>query len=369
MDILRAKTTNLFSYQDLTDNQRLNIERNTREMQDGKAILESVPQRLVLELTSACNLSCIMCGRNVQTFEPTFFDKAWLDKFTPILDRVTEVTLFGWGEPTVHPQFRQILEYLHSFKVKIYFLTNGMLLDRFEDLIVDSVDVMAVSLDGATKITNDSIRKGADYDKIIGNLRSLVARRNASPRKRPYINTVMTLMKNNLHELPLMVELAGSLGIEEAKAVYLTSFSHELAPQVLYDQQEEVKKIFAETMRHAQENGILVKLPYLQGEDPAGEMAHKPCFVGWRDFFLGSDGFVRPCQSTSQKLFGINDYSDFMGMWNSGEYQEFRKSVNQAESMPGQCRICYQSSHANWNRRSSFLQNEVSSDFAPQWQK
>jgi len=369
MTILRSKTTNLFSYEDLTEKRRQNIERSTREMRRGKTVLESVPQRLVLELTNSCNLSCIMCGRHVKTFRPTFFNLQWLDTFAPILDRVTEVTLFGWGEPTVHPKFREILEYLARYTVKKYFLTNGMLLNRFADLIVDTVDVLAVSLDGANQSTNDRIRHGADFKKIIENLRCLVAKRNASPQKRPYINFVMTLMQENLDELPLLVDLAHSLGIEEVKAVYLTSFSQAIAPQVLWDQKEEVRTVFEETMDLAQRSGILVKLPYLQGEDPAGEAAHKRCFVGWRDFFLGSDGFVRPCQSTAQKFLSIQDRSDFMEMWNSSEYQTFRKCVNQGNSMPNQCRICYQSSFANWNKRSSFLQNEVSCEFAPEWQR
>lgn len=368
MSVLRAKTTNLFSYKGLTEKQLANIERNTREMESGETVLASVPQRLVLELTNACNLNCIMCGRNVKTFRPTFFDLSWLDKLAPILDSVTEVTLFGWGEPTVHPRFRHLLEYLARFPVKKYFLTNGMRLNHFADLIVDTVDVMAVSLDGANQATNDRIRRGADFNRIVENLKSLVARRNASVGKGPYINFVTTLMHDNLHELPQLIELARSIGIEELKAVYLTAFSQELEPQVLFDRQEEVRAAFAEATRLAHHHGILIKLPYLQGEDPAGDEPHKPCFVGWRDFFLGSDGFVRPCQSTAQKFFSIQERPDFEGMWNATEYRELRRSVNREGSMPQQCRFCYQSSFANWNKRTSFMQNDVSVQFAPDWQ-
>jgi MoaA/NifB/PqqE/SkfB family radical SAM enzyme len=369
MNILRAKTANLFSYRDLSANQKRNIEQNSREMQAGSTVLESVPQRLVFELTNACNLSCIMCGRNAKNFQTTYFDPAWLERFAPILDRVTEVTLFGWGEPTVHPKFRSILEYLDRFPVKKYFLTNGMLLNRFADIIVETVDIMAISLDGAIRSTNDTIRKGADFDRIIKNLSALVARRNLSNDRRPHINFVMTLMKENLHELPLLVELAGAIGIEEVKAVYLTAFSEPMAAKVLCDMKEEVNEVFGRATATARESGILLKLPYIQGEDPSREAPHKPCFVGWRDFFLGSDGFVRPCQSTPQKLFHLDDCPDFMSMWNYSNYQSFRAAVNREESMPAQCNSCYQSSYANWNRRSSFLQNEIKSEFAPSWQE
>lgn len=368
MTVLRAKTTSLFSYGELSDKQLRNIELNTREMNNGKTILASVPQRLVLELTNACNLSCIMCGRHAADFQTRYFKVEWLEWLAPILDRVTEVTLFGWGEPTVHPKFRHILEYLDRFTVKKYMLTNGMLLNRFDHLIVDMVDVLAVSLDGANQSTNDSIRRGADFKRIIKNLRSLVAKRDASSQKRPHINFVMTLMRDNLDELPKLIELAHSIGIEEVKAVYLTAFSQDMAPQVLFDRQEEVRAVFTEATRLAHECGILVKLPYLQGEDPAGDGRHKPCFVGWRDFFMGCDGFIRPCQSTSQKLIGFSDGSDFMDLWNALEFQTFRETVNKAKAMPEQCSGCYQSSYANWNKRSSFLQDEISTMFAPEWQ-
>jgi MoaA/NifB/PqqE/SkfB family radical SAM enzyme len=369
MDILRAKTTGLFSYTDLTEAQQSNIELNGREMDSGATVLASMPQRFVLELTNACNLSCVMCGRQDTTFQPTFFDMAWLDKLAPAMDRTTEVTLFGWGEPTVHPRFAQILEYLHRYPVKKYFVSNGMLLHKYADLIVSTVDMLAVSLDGATPATNDAIRHGADFRKIVENLHGLVAKRDASPGRRPYINFVMTLMKDNLAELPQLVELAHSLGIEEVKAVYLTAFSDHLADQVLFGHRDRVKAVFAEAIEVAERLGVKLKLPFLQDEDPAGEALHKPCFVGWRDFFMGSDGFVRPCQSTPQKFFSIHEHESFESMWNAPPFQAFRGVANDAKAMPHQCSICYQSSHTNWNRRSSYLQNEVSSDFAPEWTK
>ena len=62
--IIRAKTKTLFSGKELTQRQKENTELNIKEMEAGKTILESYPRRLVLELTNACNLNCIMCGRN-----------------------------------------------------------------------------------------------------------------------------------------------------------------------------------------------------------------------------------------------------------------------------------------------------------------
>ena len=107
-----------------------------------------------------------------------------------------------------------------------------------------------------------------------------------------------------------------------------------------------------------------LKLPHLVGEDPAGAQCHKTCYTAWRDFFLGSDGFVRPCMSTAEKLFPIQQYGSFLEMWNAQEYQQHRARVN-GERMAASCRSCYQSSYANWNKRASFLQ--IGKQFSPEW--
>ena len=70
--ILRAKTKNLFSGKELTEKQQNNSNKNMEELEVGKTILESYPRRLVFELTNACNLNCIMCGRNAPVLNRQF---------------------------------------------------------------------------------------------------------------------------------------------------------------------------------------------------------------------------------------------------------------------------------------------------------
>ena len=366
LKIMRAKTIDLFG-SPLTSQQDSNAQLNKKEALDGKIILDSYPRRLVLELTNACNLNCIMCGRNESSFTKNFFDISYLYRLEPALSYVEEVTLFGWGEPTIHPRFKDILEFLNNFPVKKYFVTNGTTLHKIEDLLFDfKVDIMAVSLDGACETTNDKIRRGGSFNKIVSSLKKITARKRENRLTYPYINFVMTLMKSNLYELPEMVDLAADIGLEEVKAVYLTAFNRDLADEVLWSSAEDVRKVFAETVKRGKSLGIKIKLPYIQGEDIAGEKFHKDCFVGWRDFFIGSDCYIRPCQSIARKLFHSSLYENFKDAWNSAEMAEFRSIVNDGKKMWAECKGCYQSSHANWNKKSSFLQ--IGQKFAPEWE-
>ncbi|PKM82386.1 MAG: radical SAM protein [Firmicutes bacterium HGW-Firmicutes-14] len=364
--ILRAKTVDLLQTGELNSQQKANSELNLKELNEGKEILASFPRRVVLELTNDCNLRCIMCGRDEANFNKTVLNTELFRKFNDVFQNAEEVTLFGWGEPTIHPEFIDILKHIDSFPVRKYFVTNGTRLKFLKDALFDfHVDIMAVSLDGACAETNDRIRRGSSFVRIVSDLSSIVEEKRKRNLNYPYINFVFTVMRSNIHELPDLVRLASEIGLEEVKAVYLTVFTENLLGETLWGSDKTIRQNFDQAASLAQSLGIKIKLPHLPGEDPAKERFHKDCFVSWRDFYVGSDGYIRPCQSTSLKLFPVNKYNSFNEMWNSDEYQRFRSRVNNLENMPKECKRCYQSSHANWNRRDSFLQ--INNQYAPEW--
>ncbi len=365
--VIRAKTKYLFDVFELSEEQKKNSELNLTEAENVVTRIKSAPRRLVLELTNACNLNCIMCGRNSADFKLTSFDLEWLKKFEPVLNKIEEVALFGWGEPTVHPKFVEFLNYLDRFNVRKYFCTNGMLLGRLKDDIFKyNVDIIAISVDGAKASTNDRIRRGAKLDKIVTNLKDIVAEKKAKNLDRPYMNFVFCAMQSNIHELPDLVKLASEIGLEEVKVVYLTAFSEDMMDEVLWNKQELVRKVFSEAEELSIRLGVKLKLPHIQGEDEANNLSHKTCYVGWRDLFLGSDSFIRPCMSTPMHFHSINDFNNLDELWNSDRYQNFRAVINEEDSMPASCAKCYQSSHCNWNQRHSFIQ--MGNDFAPEWE-
>ncbi|MEO5363158.1 MAG: radical SAM protein [Magnetococcus sp. DMHC-8] len=368
MPVVRAKTMHLFSHQGLTDAQVANGQTNLEELQARRTVLTSYPRRVVLEMTNACNIDCIMCGRDQAEFKQTFLDLSTLARLGETWHHSEEATLCGWGEPTLYPKFGQLLAYLDDYPIKKYLVTNGTLLDKWiPELFKRQVAIVTISLDGASPEVNDRIRRRAEFNQIVANLKVLMETRRQQGGTSPYVNLVITLMRSNLTELPRLVMLAKELGMEEVKAIYLSAFSQHLVEETLWGQEQRVAEVFAETTELAERLGILLKLPYIQGEDVAGALSHKPCFVAWRDFFLGSDGYVRPCQSTAMKLFHVSRYGSFMEMWNADEFQSFRRRVNDEATMPDECRRCYHAAHANWNKKESFIQLDV--PFAPVWER
>ena len=367
MAVIRSIVNDLKCVRTTNELQRKNAELNKNEALQEKVFLHSYPRRIFLEMTSACNINCKMCGRNAAEFKPTFLNYEWLDVLNPIVRYAEELTLMGWGEPTMHPRFPDFLKWGFERDLSIYFCTNGTMLGKLKDDIFNyHVDIITVSLDGANATTNNEIRCGADFDTIIRYITEIQEKKEVLDVEYPFLSIVITLMKSNYRELPDFVRLAHKMGITEVKGVFLTVFESRMMDESLYKCQDDVVKVFKEATLIGDELGVDLKLPYMIGEDPAEEGFHKKCHMAWRDFYIGSDGYVRPCMHTSHKLFRIDQYSSFEEMWNSKEYQEFRASVNN-EKMDDNCKNCYHATYGNWNREECYIQ--IGNNFSPEWEK
>ena len=83
----------------------------------------------------------------------------------------------GGGEPTVRPDFWELLDYATAHQVGVKFSTNGIKLDAAAARRLaasDYVDVQ-ISLDGATPRVNDAVRGADQYDTAIRAMANLAS--------------------------------------------------------------------------------------------------------------------------------------------------------------------------------------------------
>ncbi|SFW79294.1 mycofactocin radical SAM maturase [Amycolatopsis australiensis] len=128
------------------------------------------PICLTWELTYACNLSCVHClsssGRRDPRELSTAECRALIDEFERM--QVFYVNI-GGGEPTVRPDFWELVGYATEHHVGVKFSTNGVKIteDAAKRLAAsDYVDVQ-ISLDGATAEVNDHVRGPGSYATAI----------------------------------------------------------------------------------------------------------------------------------------------------------------------------------------------------------
>ena len=136
------------------------------------------PICLTWELTYACNLSCVHClsssGRRDPGELSTRECRALIDEFERM--QVFYVNI-GGGEPTVRPDFWDLVDYATGHHVGVKFSTNGInITDEAARRLAasDYVDVQ-ISLDGATEDVNDHVRGQGSYRTALRAMRRLAA--------------------------------------------------------------------------------------------------------------------------------------------------------------------------------------------------
>jgi mycofactocin radical SAM maturase len=134
------------------------------------------PICLTWELTYACNLSCVHCLSSSGRRDPRELDTA---ECRAVIDELRRMQVFyvniGGGEPTVRPDFWELVEYATASQVGVKFSTNGIKItpERARWLAAsDYVDVQ-ISLDGATAEINDAVRGTGSYGTATAAMRNL----------------------------------------------------------------------------------------------------------------------------------------------------------------------------------------------------
>jgi len=164
--------------------------------------------RIVIELTNRCNLHCQHCfaGRHGGS------DDLRLDIFCRILNEARasgfDHLSFTGGEPTLHPRFEEVLRLTYKAGYKFGLVTNGWSLAAIYQRILpyrERLDVITLSLDGATEETHDWLRGKGSYRAVMRAASVCVF------EGIPFtINMVVTT--RNRHEIQDMARLAIQLG-------------------------------------------------------------------------------------------------------------------------------------------------------------
>jgi mycofactocin biosynthetic radical S-adenosylmethionine protein MftC len=163
------------------------------------------PICLTWELTYACNLSCVHCLSSSGRRDPRELTTA---EAKAVIDELERMQVFyvniGGGEPTVRPDFWELVDYATAHHVGVKFSTNGVKITpevATRLAASDYVDVQ-ISLDGATAEVNDVVRGPGSYATAIRAMENL----HAAGMENFKISVVMT--RENVGQLDAFKAIA-----------------------------------------------------------------------------------------------------------------------------------------------------------------
>lgn len=166
-----------------------------------------VPIHVDIELSSFCNLKCTMCphGKEGQDIQKGLMDYELARKVINECAEfgVTSLKFSGRGEALLHPKFVELVKYAKSKGLlDVMFNTNGLLLneEKAKAIIDAGVDLVIISIDGATKEAYEKIRIGGNFDILVSNIEYLIKHRKDNNFSKPIIRLQFVKMKENIHE-------------------------------------------------------------------------------------------------------------------------------------------------------------------------
>ena len=194
------------------------------------------PYHVILDVTSRCNLKCVMCyfaETDRLNFPP--FDAGPEDGNMPLpvfekiaselFPRAWRVALGCAAEPMIHPRFREILAIAGRYGVPdLWFPTNLLALTEASAAAIREAGVrtVAASIDGMTRETYEKIRVPAKWDRLLSRLELLREIRHGKGGERPRLRIIFTWMKSNRAELAELPAFAERWGAREIDVRYVS---------------------------------------------------------------------------------------------------------------------------------------------------
>lgn len=195
--------------------QRIDSDRTTIFTGETPETHTRFPRRIYFQITRYCNLRCPACFIKAGEDGSHIPKKAAMEIAEFMGENgLLEARLTG-GEPTLHPNFLDIVHKFQEKDIYVSIATNGIMNQKTLDAICEVNNLWVIcSIDG-TKETHNKYRPET-FDRILRNLRQLKTR---NPDTRIRLTT--TLTKENKGQMYELGELTKSIGAESITVIPL----------------------------------------------------------------------------------------------------------------------------------------------------
>ncbi|MEW6667492.1 MAG: radical SAM protein [Thermodesulfobacteriota bacterium] len=320
---LRAKVHNLTRISAVAPLDRLKLKRPY-------PLLDRVPPPMLalIEPTNSCNLRCPVCetgNRSLRRRKATMS----MEQFRIIVDKlpgsVKEMCLHINGESFLNRDIYRMIQYAAERGIHTFLDTNGLLMDPCE-VVKSGLDRITVCLDGDDPRSYATYRIGGDYERLIRNIRGLVAARIEAGAQKPRITLKVIAMRHTERLVDNIAQVARELGADDFQIAQFTARTCEQA-LAFQSERSEFSKYVPEEIRKGR-----LTTRYIPNV--------RECQVPYYAVSVNASGDVDPCcrDMNGEHTFGNLLKDDFESIWNGETAVAFRRSL--IAKKPGICRDC-----------------------------
>ncbi|HZT34056.1 MAG TPA: radical SAM protein [Bryobacteraceae bacterium] len=318
--------------------------------------VRSRPIGLVVDPSNMCRLACPGCVHSARSQTLKVFD--WRtgtlpeDRFAALLELygpyAVGVYFCNYGEPLLNLHTPRLIRLAKSYLLATA-LSTSLSVRRFdpEAYVESGLDVMALSIDGATQGVYERFRRHGELEVVLDNLRELVKAKRRLGRRTPMLSWNFLAFEHNMHEIPLARRMARKLGVDQFRVVNPFDVrwdDPEMRPAVM---KAGVRRLNWLAIAHAAENwnpfprsvdAVAIERaferPWPRGS--AGEAPPGPgptCHWLYKNMVMDATGRILPCcgapRPDGRLVFAAFDSSGG-DPFNSGKYRQARSLFSAA---------------------------------------
>lgn len=279
-----------------------------------KKMDERFPISVELHLTDYCNLNCEWCTDKILRQNKAMLDLQVIKRlFREFWQHGTGVTLEGGGEPTLHPNFKEIIAAGKASNIDLGLISNGTV-DISDN--VDQLKWVRISLDSSTKEEYEQ-EKGVDcFECVLDNLKKMSAMRN--PEK-TFVGVGYVLTIRNQNNLLGLIRRLDEIGVDY---IYLRPVEEagSIAPSL--ESLLDLRKKLAALTEHTR-----IKYMLTISDRIVDKNAGLPCIAHSLTSIIHANGEVALCEKRRGDVITLGNVneSSFEDIWIS----PYREQVSQ----------------------------------------
>lgn len=283
---------------------------------------EAYPKYLSLSLTTRCNLRCTICDRT--DFQTSDMDFENIVKLKKPIKHAKMIDLTGWGEAILYRKYADVVAYIFSLNNRrklISQTSNGVMVDKYAELVRGRLERFVISLNAATPETYNREMKGGDFNKTISSIQTFMSKITSEDRKTVKLHFVTHV--NNYREIPLFVELAKSLNVEQVSYGQYMCNSLDTEQNTLLNIKSEYNTMLTKVDEASKK--FKVEVFYRRFGENLG-LTSDNCRFPFDWCYVDTNGDIVPCCYLGNIIMGNVFDNDFESVWFGEEIQKLRKS-------------------------------------------
>jgi len=334
----------------------------------GLGICRDALAKVYIEPTNRCNLECRTCMRNIWDEPLGQMDSS---TFTRILEGLGNISpppkIFfgGIGEPLAHPRIAEMVGQAKKIGSSVELITNGTLLtpDMSLRLLDAGLNMLWVSLDGATPESYADVRLGSALPEVLANITAFRKARQTEYTQRAYLGIVFVAMKRNIADLPALLKLGRELGVSRFLVSNVLPYTAEMREEILYARSRmdfylgpflelpiiDINETTFRPLYEAFDSGKSVVFSGNRNDDRQGRCP----FIKSHSTAISWEGSLSPClpllhshnsfldrreRFSRRHIVGSVNEKALLDLWRDPQYAAFRERVQAFDFSP--CVIC-----------------------------